>query len=200
MINRDDARYVYLRDDESSECWNIGLGPLNTEVEDYCCTHSIGHSLIRSKKNGVEGSWRIFVPKEGHHEVWTLKLKNTEATEKHLSVFSAVSFNLEGFSYPRYYEMYRCMQTRFAPEVKRRLLCFLPSICTPRAVQRIPGVFGTGVRMGRGSDEILRDDQYADAAGRICLRSVPETGCGHAGERLYGFGGVPVYPGRRAAA
>ena len=100
MINRDDARYVYLRDDESNECWNIGLGPLNTEVEDYCCTHSIGHSLIRSKKNGVEGSWRIFVPKSGHHEVWTLKLKNTAEEEKNLSVFSAVSFNLEGFSYP----------------------------------------------------------------------------------------------------
>lgn len=113
MINRDDARYVYLRDDENNECWNIGLGPLNTEVEDYCCTHSIGHSLIRSKKNGVEGSWRIFVPKEGHHEVWTLKLRNMAEEEKHLSVFSAVSFNLEGFSYPRYYEMYRCMQTRF---------------------------------------------------------------------------------------
>ena len=113
MINRDDARYVYLRDEDSQECWNMGLGPLNTEVEDYCCTHSIGHSLICSKKNGVQGSWRIFVPRKGHHEVWTMKLKNTEETEKHLSVFSAVSFNLEGFSYPRYYEMYRCMQTRF---------------------------------------------------------------------------------------
>ena len=113
MVNRDDARYVYLRDDKNNECWNIGLGPLNTEVEDYSCTHSIGHSLIRSKKNGVEGSWRIFVPRRGHHEVWTLKLKNTAEEEKHLSVFSAVSFNLEGFSYPRYYEMYRCMQTRF---------------------------------------------------------------------------------------
>ena len=113
MINRDDARYVYLRDEDSQECWNMGLGPLNTEVEDYCCTHSIGHSLICSKKNGVQGSWRIFVPRKGHHEVWTVKLKNTEETEKHLSVFSAVSFNLEGFSYPRYYEMYRCMQTRF---------------------------------------------------------------------------------------
>lgn len=113
MVNRDDARYVYLRDDKNNECWNIGLGPLNTEVEDYCCTHSIGHSLICSKKNGIEGSWRIFVPRRGHHEVWTLKLKNTAEEEKHLSVFSAVSFNLEGFSYPRYYEMYRCMQTRF---------------------------------------------------------------------------------------
>ena len=32
MVNRDDARYVYLRDDKNNECWNIGLGPLNTEV------------------------------------------------------------------------------------------------------------------------------------------------------------------------
>ena len=38
MINRDDARYVYLRDDADGTCWNIGKGPLNTEVEDYCCT------------------------------------------------------------------------------------------------------------------------------------------------------------------
>ena len=51
MINRDDARYVYLRDDADGTCWNIGKGPLNTEVEDYCCTHSIGHTQICSKKN-----------------------------------------------------------------------------------------------------------------------------------------------------
>ena len=76
MLNRDDARYVYLRDDEDGACWNIGKGPLNTEVEDYCCTHSIGYSMIRSGKNGISGSWRIHVPKKGFHEVWTLKLRN----------------------------------------------------------------------------------------------------------------------------
>ena len=48
MINRDDTRYVYLRDDEDGMCWNIGEGPMNEGVEDYCCTHSIGYSLIRS--------------------------------------------------------------------------------------------------------------------------------------------------------
>ena len=117
MINRDDARYVYLRDDADGTCWNIGKGPLNTEVEDYCCTHSIGHTQICSKKNGIEGSWRIFVPKKGFHEVWTLKLRNTAEQEKRLSMFSAVSFYLEGFSYPRYYEMYRCMKTEFKREL-----------------------------------------------------------------------------------
>ena len=117
MINRDDARYVYLRDDADGTCWNIGKGPLNEDVDDYCCTHSIGHTQIRSKKNGIEGSWRIFVPKKGFHEVWTLKLHNTTEQERRLSIFSAVSFYLEGFSYPRYYEMYRCMKTGFKREL-----------------------------------------------------------------------------------
>lgn len=117
MINRDDARYVYLRDEEDGACWNIGEGPLNTEVDDYCCTHSIGHSLITSTYDGIRGSWRIFVPKHGFHEVWTLKAANTSDRERTLSIFSAVSFNLEGFSYPRYYEMYRCMKTEFVREL-----------------------------------------------------------------------------------
>ena len=117
VINRDDARYVYLRDDEGGACWNFGEGPLNTEVTDYCCTHSIGHSLISSEKDGIRGSWRIFVPRHGFHEVWTLKIMNTSERERNLSIFSAVSFSLEGFSYPRYYEMYRCMKTDFDREL-----------------------------------------------------------------------------------
>lgn len=117
MINRDDARYVYLRDEETHACWNIGFGPLNTEVEDYRCTHSIGYSQIQSGCQGIQSSWRIFVPREGFHEIWTLKIRNTGEKERTLSVFSAVSFSLEGFTYPRYYEMYRCMKTEFDPEL-----------------------------------------------------------------------------------
>ena len=117
MMNKDDARYVYLRDEETKESWNIGMGPLNTQVEDYQCTHAIGYSLLQSKYHGIEGSWRIFVPQRGYHEVWTLNLKNMGDKERVLSVFSAVSFSLEGFSYPRYYEMYRCMNTAFDKEL-----------------------------------------------------------------------------------
>lgn len=117
MINRDDARYVYLRDDENGSCWNIGEGPLNTETEDYSCTHDIGYSMLRSKKDGIEASWRLFVPREGFHEVWTLKLRNIGEQKRKISMFSAVSFSLEGFSYPRYYEMYRCMKTEFDREL-----------------------------------------------------------------------------------
>ena len=113
MINKDGARYVYLRDDETGECWNIGKGPLNTEVEEYQCIHEISSSRLRSRYHGIEGSWRIFVPERGYHEVWTLNIKNDSAKERWISVFSAVNFYMEGFRYPRYYEMYRCMSTQF---------------------------------------------------------------------------------------
>ena len=117
MINQNDARYIYLRDDESGSCWNIGKGPLNAEVENYSCTHNISYSEIRSEKDGIEGSWRIFVPQKGLYEMWTVTLCNKGEQERNLSMFSAVSFSLEGFSYPRYYEMYRCMNTGFQSEL-----------------------------------------------------------------------------------
>lgn len=117
IINRDDARYVYLRDEEDRSCWNVGFGPLNVEVDEYQCTHSIGYSLIQSKYHEIQSSWRIFVPQEGFHEVWSLNIQNTGERERTLSIFSAVSFYLEGFSYPRYYEMYRCMKTDFDREL-----------------------------------------------------------------------------------
>lgn len=113
MINQNDARYVYLRDDDDGTCWNIGKGPLNEGVGGYSCIHNIGYSQIESKKGGIGASWRIFVPVKGLHEIWTIRLCNTGERERSLSLFSAVSFSLEGFSYPRYYEMYRCMKTGF---------------------------------------------------------------------------------------
>ncbi len=47
MLNRDDARYVYVRDDGNNAVWNIGQGPVNNEVEDYGCTHAIGYSRLQ---------------------------------------------------------------------------------------------------------------------------------------------------------
>ena len=117
MINRDDARYVYLRDEDTQSCWNIGLGPLNTAVENYQCMHSIGFSRMQSDYKGIRSAWRIFVPQEGFHEIWSLTIQNTGDRARTLSIFSTVSFSLEGFSYPRYYEMYRCMKTDFDREL-----------------------------------------------------------------------------------
>lgn len=113
MVNNNDARYIYLRDEEDGDCFHIGAGPMNTEAEDFCCEHAISYSKISSVHRGIAGSWRLFVPREGFHEVWTVTLENQSRRARTLSMFSAVTFELEGFPYPRYYEMYRCMETSF---------------------------------------------------------------------------------------
>lgn len=113
MITNNDARYVYLRDDETNTAWNIGQGPLDTPVEDYRCEHSIGFSQVSSTCSGIRASWRIHVPQDSYYEVWTIRLRNQSEHTRKLSMFSAVTFELDGFSYPRYYEMYRCVQTTY---------------------------------------------------------------------------------------
>lgn len=117
MINNNDTRYVYIRDDEDQKSWNIGAAPLNEKVEQYQCEHSIGYSKLQSVCHEIKSSWRIFVPQDGFHEIWTLHLLNQSDKVRILSLFSAVTFELEGFSYPRYYEMYRCMETMFDKEL-----------------------------------------------------------------------------------
>lgn len=113
QINRDGARYVFVRDDDTGEVWNIGQGPINTPVEEYRCTHAIAYSQLSSLYKDIRNSWRIFVPRRGFHEVWALSFQNQGNKPRNLSVFSAVTFYLEGFAYPRYYEMYRCMSTSY---------------------------------------------------------------------------------------
>ncbi|MBP5726845.1 MAG: cellobiose phosphorylase, partial [Clostridia bacterium] len=113
----DSARYVYLRDEDTGESWNTGCGPMNVPVEEYCCAHTIARTVISSGKNGIRSSWRIFVPTDLYGEIWTLRVKNDSAQARTVSVFSAVSFSLDGFSHPRYYEMYRSVETAFDPEL-----------------------------------------------------------------------------------
>ena len=56
MINQNDARYVYLRDEENGVCWNIGKGPMNTEVDEYNCVHNIGYSKLQSKAQDIKAA------------------------------------------------------------------------------------------------------------------------------------------------
>lgn len=117
MINNNDARYVYIRDEETNKSWNIGAAPLNEQVENYQCEHNIGFSTLQSDCQGIHSSWRIFVPQTGYQEIWTLQFENKSDRVRTLSIFSAVTFEQEGFLYPRYYEMYRCLETTFDSEL-----------------------------------------------------------------------------------
>ena len=112
-LNSDEARYLYLRDDDTNTCWNIGEGPLLEPVSNYNCIHHISHTKLESEKDGIKASLRIFVPFDGFCEIWTLKIKNNGSKARKLSIFASVNFSLEGFKYPRYHEMFRTMNASF---------------------------------------------------------------------------------------
>ncbi|MCM1123646.1 MAG: cellobiose phosphorylase [Eubacterium sp.] len=112
-INQGDGRFVYLRDEESGAFWNIGQGPSDQPVDSYECRHSIWDSVIVTGKDKIRAEWQIFVPQDAFHEMWKLTVCNEDTRQRTISLFAAVSFELEGFSYPRYYEMYRCLETEF---------------------------------------------------------------------------------------
>ena len=113
QLNNNSVRYLYLRDDDSNTSWNIGEGPLLEPVSNYKCVHHISHTYLESEKDGVNASLRIFVPYEGFCEIWTLRIKNNSNQTGKLSIFVAVNFDLEGFKYPRYHEMFRTMNATY---------------------------------------------------------------------------------------
>ena len=117
MLNGDSARFVYLRDDETNESWKIGRGPLNAPVEDYCCLHALAETVLASRRAGISASWRIFVPTDLYGEVWTMQIRNESGRPRTISLFPTVSFSLDGFAHPRYYEMYRSIETGFDPKL-----------------------------------------------------------------------------------
>ncbi len=112
-LNSHEIRYIYLRDDATNTCWNIGEAPLMEPVEEFECEHHIGFTKINSKKEGIDASIRFFIPFEGFHETWSVSIKNNSDRTRHLSLFSVVDFYLEGFDYPRYHEMHRTLNARF---------------------------------------------------------------------------------------
>ncbi|MCM1211425.1 MAG: cellobiose phosphorylase [Blautia sp.] len=116
-INQGDNRYVYLRDEESGSFWNIGKGPSDQPVDSYQCSHSIWDSVIETGKDKIHADWQIFVPQDAYHEMWKLAVRNEDNRQRTISLFAAVSFELEGFAYPRYYEMYRCLETGFDEQI-----------------------------------------------------------------------------------
>ncbi len=64
------GRYVYVRDNESSEFWSPSWLPTRSDLDDYSCRHGMGYTTIASSKNGVEVSTRYFVPLDQNLEVW----------------------------------------------------------------------------------------------------------------------------------
>jgi cellobiose phosphorylase len=75
--------------------------------EEFECTHGLGYTFIRQKHGGIETVMRMFVPREGRCEAWTLHIRNKRAESCRLKVVPYVKTALDGFYRPQDYDMGR---------------------------------------------------------------------------------------------
>ncbi|MCX8066566.1 MAG: glycosyl transferase [Anaerolineae bacterium] len=88
------GRYVYIRDNATSDFWSPTWQPTRTPLEAYFCRHGLGYTVIGSTYQGIAAQIRYFVPLGASLEIWDLTVTNRRDRPAILSLFSAVEFCL----------------------------------------------------------------------------------------------------------
>ena len=93
------GRYIYLRDDESGDYWSASWQPVGKDLDEYrsTCRHGTGYTIMEAEYAGLRSEASYYVPMNMTHEVWRLKLTNTDETARKISVFGFVEFTCESF-------------------------------------------------------------------------------------------------------
>lgn len=88
------GRYIYVRDNASSEFWSPSWQPVRRPVEDYTCRHGMGYTIVGSTTAGIRTETRYFVPLGESLEVWHVTVTNERDEAADLSLFSSIEFAL----------------------------------------------------------------------------------------------------------
>ena len=88
------GRYLYIRDNSTSEFWSPTWQPVLKNLDEYECRHGLGYTIIKSIYQGIKAKITYFVPLNNDLEVWMVTLKNTTPKQKEISIFSYAEFCL----------------------------------------------------------------------------------------------------------
>jgi len=88
------GRYIYLRDDDTTEFWSPTWQPTHHELESYTCRHGLGYTVIGSTCHGIKAGILYFVPLGESLEIWQLSLTNLRESPARVSAFTGVEFCL----------------------------------------------------------------------------------------------------------
>ncbi|GIK58845.1 MAG: glycosyl transferase [Chloroflexi bacterium] len=88
------GRYLYLRNNGSSDFWSPSWQPTRKPLDEYTCRHGMGYTIIASKYGGIAAQTRYFVPLDQTLEVWELTVTNERDTAVDLTAFSYIEFCL----------------------------------------------------------------------------------------------------------
>lgn len=106
------GRYLYIRDEADGDFWSPSWQPVGKPLDQYRSTvrHGLGYSIFEAQYKGIESTYTVFIPDGQAFEYWALKLKNTSAKRRKLSVFSYAELannwnfrmDLENLQYSQY--------------------------------------------------------------------------------------------------
>lgn len=88
------GRYIYIRDEASSEYWSPSWQPVMKKLDNYECRHGLGYTIIKSSKEDLEAMVTYFVPLADNLEIWELTIENQSSENKKLKIFSYAEFCL----------------------------------------------------------------------------------------------------------
>jgi cellobiose phosphorylase len=88
------GRYVYLRDNDTAEFWSPTWQPTRHDLQDYCCRHGLGYTIISSTYQKIQAEIKYLVPLNENLEIWQVSLRNQRDALIQLSIFSSIEFCL----------------------------------------------------------------------------------------------------------
>ncbi|MCL1832387.1 MAG: N,N'-diacetylchitobiose phosphorylase [Oscillospiraceae bacterium] len=94
VTNDQPGRYVYLKDKETGDFWGSSWMPVGKCLDDYKteCRHGTAYTTITSEYKGIKTDSLYYVPQDATYEVWRVKVTNSGAKERKLSVTGYVEF------------------------------------------------------------------------------------------------------------
>ncbi len=88
------GRYIYLRDNDTGDCWSPTWQPTRLPLNSYSCRHGLGYTRIESTFQDIHASVTYLIPLDANVEIWLLEVINIRTTPVNLSIFSCIEFCL----------------------------------------------------------------------------------------------------------
>jgi cellobiose phosphorylase len=93
------GRFVYLRDRETGDYWNINWQPVTKPDMKWESRHGLGYTVLNSEYSGIRGQITYFVPRSENLEVWMITIKNKSDRPRKLSSFAYAEWSLGNYAF-----------------------------------------------------------------------------------------------------
>ncbi|AEE97137.1 GH36-type glycosyl hydrolase domain-containing protein [Mahella australiensis] len=88
------GKYIYIRDNDTAQCWSLSYKPMCREPEHYEVHHGIGYTTFIQEYKGIESRWTLFAVPGQPLEIWRVKLINKSDRKRSLDLFTYMEWTL----------------------------------------------------------------------------------------------------------